>query len=977
MNKDNLYKILLIFVLSGVAGLFVFFNWRQSQNNFIPAKITAKKFLSSQLDEMHKANEVQIANMNKWLALLSEEEASRHRKEIDRIKAWKERCKEDMKKFVQMTLTTTQAQLREQFLKEVTAEYEKIKESMFKALKGKLVAIRNEDVLKRKEAVEQHKTEKEKVVQEQMKIFETKLTTTFARVENKINEDLKKLADTDKKSRDVLRAEFKKENQYLSKKYLESFNKKLLAACADISQEQRVLLIEQSKMFDSKLFGIQDKVQKEAEKRISAVIASKKSEWKVEKKKRIDDLEIMNKKYFSLFDKKLSLAKHEFQCEVRDRLKQISDREEEKRIKSQESLIVSYKNSFDKQLMNTKKQIERKAEEILSDLILKGDRKMLVFDEKISKVKQKIDDTFRIQLDSHKKEIDKEKDLVKKYLDSLVKKQNSVLNEQLLGIVRDMKMQAAKQISTLAKNEESLRRRENNEFEKKRTELFDKKLALIQIGMKNRLEKELYAVSMQMQKDGESRIEKEKLNHKEFAKKCLNDFNKQLVVAKKQLTLHAKEQLGELAKIEREKRLKLFNDELEEVGVQAQEKVYSKLKKDFDDLSRAEGEKRLLAEKMNIEVVKGLAEKQKNIFDTKLSVVEQKMREELDKKIDVLSKKEQENLDTTRKERLALFEVELNRIEERLRLEGENKLKETVSLQDEKRRHDNELLAKRQMERFQEKISVVKDALENKATSELRSTLNKIEDIGRSIREEQKVQISGLKEAQKEYKDTIAKSQEEQKKILAKEQEEFAKKYLEKLNDQLVATREGLKNQVRHQFKILAKSALMQRGRELSESFRQVTRKIDNEFEPFVARDSYKKRELEELAGNMIKMLESRLSTTAVRPGRAESRRFNSFVEKLRKMSRTHNNQLKYLDEKLERIKQEKMSARKEKHENEITQNEVDNIVKREVRKQLSSLRRKRDPRVTRLRKIVALEKMRRLVKGLVDGDADEYAIDF
>ena len=54
-----------------------------------------------------------------------------------------------------------------------------------------------------------------------------------------------------------------------------------------------------------------------------------------------------------------------------------------------------------------------------------------------------------------------------------------------------------------------------------------------------------------------------------------------------------------------------------------------------------------------------------------------------------------------------------------------------------------------------------------------------------------------------------------------------------------------------------------------------------------------------------------------------------------------------------------------------ISQEEVDGIVKHEVNKQLRMLRKRRDPRLGRIKKVVALEKMRRLLKRL-DYDEDD-----
>jgi hypothetical protein len=57
-----------------------------------------------------------------------------------------------------------------------------------------------------------------------------------------------------------------------------------------------------------------------------------------------------------------------------------------------------------------------------------------------------------------------------------------------------------------------------------------------------------------------------------------------------------------------------------------------------------------------------------------------------------------------------------------------------------------------------------------------------------------------------------------------------------------------------------------------------------------------------------------------------------------------------------------------------ISQREIDALVRSEVGKQLEVLRYRRDPRVARLKKVVALEKMRRLIRTLDDRrDTEDY----
>jgi len=153
-----------------------------------------------------------------------------------------------------------------------------------------------------------------------------------------------------------------------------------------------------------------------------------------------------------------------------------------------------------------------------------------------------------------------------------------------------------------------------------------------------------------------------------------------------------------------------------------------------------------------------------------------------------------------------------------------------------------------------------------------------------------------------------------------------------------------------------------------------------------VQEEKYKK-ELEDLTVNFVSVIDQRLSANnsnaqqKIDNAQQEAdNRMKELVEKLKSVNATSNTQLLALQEKLARLQKEKMEVALATPENDggpIPQSEVDALVKHEVKKQLSSLKYRRDPRLARLRKVVALEKMRRLVKGLAHGEDYDDEIDF
>lgn len=128
------------------------------------------------------------------------------------------------------------------------------------------------------------------------------------------------------------------------------------------------------------------------------------------------------------------------------------------------------------------------------------------------------------------------------------------------------------------------------------------------------------------------------------------------------------------------------------------------------------------------------------------------------------------------------------------------------------------------------------------------------------------------------------------------------------------------------------------------------------------------KKEFDTVTADMLRIIESRLSGVSTEQN---SKMFNVMLEKLKEMGRTQNSRLVAFEQKLAGAQRSKMS------DGDIPQSEVDSIVKQEVRKQLASFKGRKSNRLKRLKKVVALEKMRRLVRGLGDGGEYEDEIDF
>lgn len=213
------------------------------------------------------------------------------------------------------------------------------------------------------------------------------------------------------------------------------------------------------------------------------------------------------------------------------------------------------------------------------------------------------------------------------------------------------------------------------------------------------------------------------------------------------------------------------------------------------------------------------------------------------------------------------------------------------------------------------------------------------------------------------YLATLAATNEEEKEsFVEKEIGGLVKKELERTDEVDKKT-----------WKEIALQQLKLFDKKLSNTVERMERKIEKDFKTMA--DDAKKNIIDDIASKMVTILESRLTGSDMQLRNNEARKFNLLFEELKRMQTTYDEQLKALDKKLAAIQRAKMGERRSQRfeaERAISQSEIDEVIKREVNNQLRDLRFNNDPRVKRLKKVVALEKMRRLLRAMSDG-AEEF----
>jgi len=302
--------------------------------------------------------------------------------------------------------------------------------------------------------------------------------------------------------------------------------------------------------------------------------------------------------------------------------------------------------------------------------------------------------------------------------------------------------------------------------------------------------------------------------------------------------------------------------------------------------------------------------------------------------------------------------------------EAENKKQ---LMQDEKRKQEQDSFAKKYLELIEARLTDTQEHIQRHVGEKIENTFK----------------VIALEVSQREREKEFA---------LKKERDAIAKKQLALFEKKLSSTFDQVTKQINDNF-----TKLVVEGSQKREKFRESLTKEQKKLHTTLVKkqDTFEKelkkeqlqsfevlakakaedqrRRLEVVAKNLLKAIEKRLSATSINIKQENNGEDERLVEKLRGASKKDPIQLRNLDKKLAKKQQENMIAKKSlgKKGEEITQKEVDALVKKEVQKQLSSLKFRRDPRIARLKKVVALEKMRRLVKGLADGDTYEGAFAF
>ena len=328
------------------------------------------------------------------------------------------------------------------------------------------------------------------------------------------------------------------------------------------------------------------------------------------------------------------------------------------------------------------------------------------------------------------------------------------------------------------------------------------------------------------------------------------------------------------------------------------------------------------------------------LIELQISTTQRRISQELDTKISSLKKLLMTRQDEALKQK---FSSLANSDKERM-LEYENALK---------KRHDDLV---------QKNLLIAKEKLAQKFSNFASSDKERILEYENALKKRhedlvQKNLLIAKEELSKKFNKTLTSL--EQKKL---EAEEVANKKIAQLD-----------NKIRYEVDSLRKST--------SENIKKhLNKKIDKLVKKEKAARSYEfekqKNEVNQLVANMLDNIEKRFVTTQ-KDKKEEEKLFAAMMGKLGQIHKTHSSQLVMLEKKLNKIKNMKMAAQTATKEREISQTEVDSIIKQEVRKQLSSLNGQRNSKLKRLKKVVALEKMRRLVKGMVNGEDHENILDF
>lgn len=251
---------------------------------------------------------------------------------------------------------------------------------------------------------------------------------------------------------------------------------------------------------------------------------------------------------------------------------------------------------------------------------------------------------------------------------------------------------------------------------------------------------------------------------------------------------------------------------------------------------------------------------------------------------------------------------------------------------------------------------------------ELSITLEKIKNAKSEERN-----LASLQEAEKKINDLINRSQDEQKKLMI----DFDKKISLAMENISIKESEIRKMDEQHR-KIVQEldkklSLTMDKISNMAEEQAKTVARIDSKIKILENKGN---NELVSLTNKMLVELEAKFYEEK-KDSAERNRLIGELYNKLQTLGKNHESELKEIHKKLSILQNEQMSSEKNPLRTAIKQRDIDDLVKVEVKQQLNSLKKNGDPRVARLKKIMALEKMRRIIKGFVDGDSPEDLNDF
>lgn len=363
---------------------------------------------------------------------------------------------------------------------------------------------------------------------------------------------------------------------------------------------------------------------------------------------------------------------------------------------------------------------------------------------------------------------------------------------------------------------------------------------------------------------------------------------------------------------------------------------------------KAIGQLAMIDKKQRDKERKEIADHYLNIFNTKLSSAKDVIQKNFDKQFEELIHRDEARMEEARKklaqEYHKLFEAKLMTSEKEADKQIDLKLKKRFLEEDQKRAGIEEKMQKNIEKLTAHYKDLFDKRLNNVEEKMLNSTGEKFNLFAQNCTEKQKILSQKRKKAWDEF--------------VSKQLSLFDTK-LAKVADQLKeATSEMAKKQ-----ETLVKQENAKTRQEFNKKLASLSgaetarRKLD---------EAKRAQDVEELTAHMLRIIEARLDVPEAYASDKDSEEFEILFNKLRGMKRVSAKHLKALDKRLAFMKKQNMEQGKTKGGG-ISQREIDAIVKHEVNRQLRQLKLRRDPRADRMKKVVALEKMRNLIQGLDD----------